>query len=125
MKNVFFLLFICCFATATFGQEDKDKKTSNEKERKIILHVNTQDLALQAPEAQLQEQVDVQADEFPGLNVNFDNPAISMQSYKPYTKRELQAYSDLLLDYKLTDFDRTETARPHKSGRIFQVSVPD
>jgi hypothetical protein len=126
MKRAFLLVFICLFATSpSFARQEQEKQ--DEKRQKLIesLNLDSLDLAIQARDAQVQEQVSVEAEEYPGLNMRIESPASSLSSYKPYTKQELQAYSDLLVDYSLLDYDRSETARPHKPARLFRVTVPD
>ena len=126
MKTAFLLLFLSLFASWSIAEE-AEKKQPAEKERKLLQSVNVDsfDLNLKRREIQVQEQVAVEADDFPGLEFSAGTPASDLTGYKPYTKEELQAYSDLLVDYSLTDYDRTETARPHKKGRIFRATVPD
>jgi hypothetical protein len=127
MKRAFLLVFICLFlASPSFARQDQKQEKPDEK-RKLIesLNLDSLDLAIQARDAQVQEQVSVEAEEYPGLNMSIESPASALSTYKPYTKQELQAYSDLLVDYSLLDYDRSETARPHKPARLFRVTVPD
>ena len=127
MKTAFLLLFLTLFASLSVAQQSDKKKQPAEKERKLLqtITVDSLDLNLKREtQVQVQEEVSVEADQFPGLEISSETPARSLSSYKPYTKEELQAYSDLLVDYSLTDYDRTETARPHKKGRIFRTTVP-
>ena len=123
MNRIYILVFVFLMASWSFAQQADDKEKSEKKPRRLIL--DSQNYKPEATQPQMQTQVEVEAEEYPGLNITFENPAASMSSYKPFTKQELRAYSDLLLDYKLTDYDRTETARPHKPARLFSVSVPD
>ncbi|MCI0412219.1 hypothetical protein L0222_05370 [bacterium] len=127
MKTAFLLLFLSFFASWSFAQQNDEKKQADEKERKLIHSINLDslDLSLKRRELHVQEQVSVEAPEYPGLEVSVESPASGLTTYKPYTKQELQAYSDLLTDYSLNDYDRTETARPHKKGRLFRVAVPE
>jgi hypothetical protein len=125
MKLAVLPFLILCTASLSFAQEDK-KENPDEKKGKLIqsLNLDSLDLAIQPRDTQVQVQVEVAAEEYPGLNMDVESPAASMEGYKPYTKRELQAYSDLLLDYSLTDYDRSETARPHKPARLFRTTLP-
>ena len=128
MKRAILLVFICLLASSSsFAQTEEDQTTENEKKRKLIesLSLDSLDLAIQSRDVQVQEQVSVQAEEYPGLNMTIESPASALTSYKPYTRQELQAYSDLLVDFSLLDYDRSETARPHKPARLFRVTVPD
>jgi hypothetical protein len=127
MKKAFLLLFILCFAPFALGQEEAGQKKPEDKDRKLIrsLNLDSLDLAIPVRDAQVQEEVSVEAEEYPGLNISVESPANSMRNYKPFTKQELQAYSDLLVDYSLADYDRSETARPHKPSRLFRTTVPD
>jgi hypothetical protein len=127
MKIAFLFLFISLFASWSFAQQDDKKKAAKQKEPKLLQNVNVDsfDLNLKRREVRVQEQVSVEAPDYPGLEMSVDSPAQGLTTYKPYTKQELQAYSDLLVDYSLQDYDRTETARPHKKGRLFRVTVPD
>jgi ABC-type transporter MlaC component len=127
MKTAFLLLFISFFASWSFAQQDDKKKQAKEKETKLLQNINVDslELNLKRREVRVQEQVSVEAPDYPGLEVSVENPARGLANYKPYTKQELQAYSDLLVDYHLTNYDRSETARPHKQHRIFRVTVPD
>jgi hypothetical protein len=128
LKTAFLLLFITFFASWSFAQQDDEKKQANDdKDRKLLQNINADslDLTLKRKDVRVQEQVSVEAPDYPGLDVSVESPASGLASYKPYTKQELQAYSDLLVDYSLTDYDRTETARPHKKGRLFRATVPD
>jgi hypothetical protein len=128
MKRAFLLAFICLFVSSfsSFAQTTEDQKQQDEKRRKLIrsLSLDSLDLAIQTQETDVQEQVSVEAEEYPGLNMDFESPAKALRSYKPYTKQELQAYSDLLVDYSLLDYDRSETARPHKPARLFRTTIP-
>ena len=128
MRRAILLVFICLLtSSSSFTQTEGDQKQENDKKRKLIqsLSLDSLDLAIQTRDVQVQEQVSVEAEEYPGLNMAIETPASSLRSYKPYTKQELQAYSDLLVDFSLLDYDRSETARPHKPARLFRVTVPD
>lgn len=127
MKTAFLLLFIFLFASWSLAQQDNKKKEAKEKKPKLLQNVSVDslDLNLKRREVRVQEQVSVEADDYPGLEVSVESPARGLANYKPYTKQELQAYSDLLVDYHLAGYDRSETARPHKQHRIFRVTVPD
>ena len=127
MKHAFLLVFIWLLASSSFAQSGEDQTKEDDKRRKLIqsLSLDSLDLAIQTRDAQVQEQVSVEAEEYPGLNMAVESPASSLRSYKPYTKQELNAYSDLLVDFSLLDYDRSETARPQKPARLFRVTVPD
>ena len=127
MKTAFLLLFLSFFASWSFAQQNDEKKQAEKKEQKLLQSINLDslDLRLKRREVRVQEQVSVEAPDYPGLDVSVETPARGMANYKPYTKQELQAYSDLLVDYSLNDYDRSETARPHKQYRLFRVTVPD
>jgi hypothetical protein len=127
MKTALLLLLISFFASWSFAQQDDKKKEAKEKEPKLLQNVNVDslNLNLKRREVRVQEEVSVEAPDYPGLEVSIESPASGLTNYKPYTKQELQAYSDLLVDYHLNDYDRSETARPHKQGRIFRVTVPE
>ena len=128
MKYAILILGLFLTATLTFAQEgDTKKREGGEQKLKLLesLNLDAFNLSMKGPVPQMQEEVKVEAEEYPGLNVSVDSPAASLSVYKPYTRQELQAYSDLLTDYQLTSYNTTGTARPHKPGRLVQVSVPD
>ena len=120
-----FLLF-CFLASAVFAEDTGKKKESEEKEQPKLLNnldLNSMNLGIKR-EAQIQEEVSVEAPEYPGLDISFQSPAESLTTYKPFTRQELQAYSDLLTDYHLADYDRSELARPHKPARLIRTTIP-
>jgi hypothetical protein len=123
------LVLICCLVTLSgFAQqqEKQEKQEPEQKKGKLLESLNLDDLSLksQRPQSQIQEQVSVEADQYPGLDINIQNPVESLGSYKPFTKQELRAYSDLITDYKLTNYHTTGTARPQQPGRLFQLRLP-
>ena len=126
MRHALLFLFIGFFASVAVAQNVEEKKKPEEKEKKIIhgLNVNTMDLEIRTQDALVQEQISVEAPEYPGLNIDIDNPVELLRAYKPFTKQELQAYSDLLTDFHLLDYDRSETARPHKPARLIRTTIP-
>jgi hypothetical protein len=125
----FFLILICCLVTAfAFAQQDdKANQQPEPKKGKLLESLNLDELSLkvQRPDTQIQEQVSVEADRYPGLEISIQNPVESLGGYKPYTKQELQAYSDLITDYHLTSYNTTGTARPHKANNLVQVPLGD
>ena len=127
MKQTFLFVLLCFVASYSFAQEQTTDQKKDKKERKLIesLSVDSLNLAIQKPETQVQEEVSVEAEEYPGLNIDVQSPAASLTNYKPFTKQELQAYSDLLTDFSLLDYDRSETARPHKPARLIRTTIPD
>ena len=127
MKHAILILILCSCASLTFARpNDSEKKTEEEKPKLLeSLNLDSWNLSIKHSEPQVQEEVRVEAEEYPGLNVSFESPAESLGGYKPYTKQELQAYSDLITDYTLTDYQASGTARPHKPGRLFGVRAPD
>jgi|GEM_PF-3118648 len=128
MKYAILILMLCIAATLTFAQEsDTIQKKTGEEKGKLLesLNLDSLNLNIKVPAPQLQEEVKVEADDYPGLDVSVESPAASMGGYKPYTRQELQAYSDLITDYKLTSYNTTGTARPQKPSRLFQAGVPD
>jgi hypothetical protein len=127
MKRVILALMLSIGVTITFAQQSDTKKEVEEKKGKLLesLNLDSLNLNIQRPEAQIQEQVKVEAEDYPGLNVTIESPAESLGAYKPYTRQELRAYSDLITDYTLSYRDASGTARPHRPGKLFQVGVPD
>jgi hypothetical protein len=126
MKRALLLLLLCLFAASAYSQQNSDQdKKEPKKERKLLQSLNLDELTLKvnAPQPAVQEEVNVEAPDYPGLDVSFETPANSLTSYKPYTKQELQAYSDLVHDFSLQNYDRSETARPHKPGRLFSSTI--
>ena len=128
MKRLF-LILICCLLTASvFGQQEEKKKDEPEaKKGKLLdsLNLDALSLKVQHRDTPIQEQVSVEADRYPGLEFSIQNPVESLGGYKPYTRQELQAYSDLITDYSLTNYDASGTARPHKPGKLVQVPLGD
>jgi hypothetical protein len=124
----FFLILICfLLSAALFAQsDDKSKQHPQEKKGKLLESLNLDDLSLKVhhPDTPIQEQVKVEAEQYPGLEISLENPVESLAGYKPFTKQELRAYSDLLTDYNLTNYGTTGTARPHKPGKLMEVPVP-
>jgi len=119
MKRAILILVLMVCSLPAFA-EQKEKK---EQKTKLLesLNLNDWNLEIKKSEAQVQEEVSVEADEYPGLNISVSTPVESLGIYKPYTKQELRAYSDLLTDYNLNLYDASGTARPHNPGRLFQV----
>ena len=98
-ENAFLLVFIYLLASSSsFAQSGEDQTKEDDKRRKLIqsLSLDSLDLAIQTRDAQVQEQVSVEAREYPGLNMAVESPASSLRRYKPYTKQELHAYSTSL-----------------------------
>jgi len=128
MKRLFLILICCLLSASVFAQqEDKTKQQQPEaKKGKLLESLNLDALTLKVQkfDTPIQEQVSVEAERYPGLEISIQNPAESLGAYKPYTKQELQAYSDLLTDYHLTNYDTTGTARAHKPGTLVSVPVP-
>jgi hypothetical protein len=58
MKTAFLLLFICCFASWTLGQQGDEKKKAEQKDRKLLESVNIDslDLKLKRKDVRVQEQ---------------------------------------------------------------------
>jgi hypothetical protein len=128
MRRFILILVILVFASFGFAQQNsaKEKKADKEKTKLLqSLNLDTWNLAIRRSDPQVQEEVKVEAEEYPGLSIDVQTPVESMGIYHPYTKQELQAYSDLITDYTLTDYQASGTARPHKHTPLFQVRVPD
>jgi hypothetical protein len=122
------LVLIMVFASFSFAQQNSTEQKKSEKEKSKLLqplNLDTWNLAIRRSDPQVQEEVKVEAEEYPGLSMDFQSPVESLGIYHPYTKQDLQAYSDLLTDYTLTDYQASGTARPHKHTPLFRVRVPD
>jgi hypothetical protein len=128
MKRLILILVVLMCGSISFAQQSGSKQKQPEKEKTKLLqslNLDSWNLAIRRSDPQVQEEVKVEAEEYPGLSIDVQTPVESLGVYHPYTKQELQAYSDLLTDYTLTDYQASGTARPHKHTPLFRVSVPD
>ena len=128
MKRLILILVVLMCGSITFAQQSDSKQKQPEKKKTKLLqslNLDSWNLAIRRSDPQVQEEVKVEAEEYPGLSIDVQTPVESLGVYHPYTRQELQAYSDLLTDYTLTDYQASGTARPHKHTPLFRVSVPD
>jgi hypothetical protein len=128
MKRLILILIFLVCGSISFAQQSGSKQKEPEKKKTKLLQslsLDSWNLAIRRSDPQVQEEVKVEAEEYPGLSMDIQTPVESMGVYHPYSKQELRAYSDLITDYTLTDYQASGTARPHKHTPLFQVRVPD
>src|SRR5262245_54897512 len=93
------LVLILALASFCFAQQNSTEEKKSEKEKaKLLQSLNLEkwNLAIQRSDPQVQEEVKVEAEEYPGLNIEVRTPIESLTVYHPYSKQELRAYSDLI-----------------------------
>lgn len=114
------LLFLS-FGSSWAQQETAENTDPPAQTKKLKLHVDLNDII--ANSESRQEHVEVQAESYPGLNLDLSTAADEASHYKP-RKFSIDLLKKDYLLYDNYSYKLTGTARPHKSGKVVEVSVP-